>query len=210
MLMQENKNLPQLVWGLLRPRTEEFIAYVGIGVALAAVAVFLLASNGSLGADSESTVASIKQLVHNVAELMSGGDLWARFLLFGFWFIVGTISYFTVWFLINLAVDAYNDIVISTSFVHPRSFHQSDFWLSIIGRAVVRGSAAIALGFYTVFWFLIAAPLGIGAVQNILINTSLLNIAERLFFFGILILTTTHVAVILLRLVLLKPDLDKE
>lgn len=54
------------------------------------------------------------------------------------WFALGSILYLLFWTLIVTIVDGYNDIIVSTRFMHPRSFHQSDYWTAIVGRAFVR------------------------------------------------------------------------
>lgn len=54
------------------------------------------------------------------------------------WFALGSILYLLFWTIIVSIVDGYNDIIVSTRFMHPRSFHQSDYWTAIAGRALVR------------------------------------------------------------------------
>lgn len=59
------------------------------------------------------------------------------------WFAGGCVVYLLLWTLVVVVVDGYNNLVISSSFVHPKSFQQSKFWLAIAGRGLIRFSAGV-------------------------------------------------------------------
>jgi hypothetical protein len=206
--MQPNHSLAIRIWRFIKPSLEECIGYVlAIGV-LAGIGAYQLAAQGSIGVDTKGIINAASDAVSAAAAYLSSGSGWAQFFLFGFWFIIGAIAYFAAWFAINLIVDLYNDLVISAAFVHPRSFHQSDFWAAIVVRVLLRVVSGIALTFYIFFWLWIFAPLWIHvfekffsaplAIQNIIDATSAI--------IGVAI--TLHIAVVLLRLTLLHPPAD--
>jgi hypothetical protein len=202
--MHEEAGLSKVLWNFLRPQSEELITYLGVAFLLAGIAVYSLASNGTFGVDSQDFIASAKNIIHQTAAYVSTGSGWAKFFLFGFWFIVGAITYILIWFVTNIVIDVYNDIVISAAFLHPRSFHQSDYWASIAARTAVRIAAGIALGFYTVFWAWVFAPISIQMIGNMLLSKSALHTCLSALYFIISLGLTLHIAAILGRLVFLR------
>jgi hypothetical protein len=203
--MQQNSGLLATIWRFLRPETEELIAYITAIGALGGVAAFQLASTGQIGADSQDIIAAVQQGVTSTADYLSSGSGWARFFLFGFWFVIGAIAYFVVWFLINIAIDLYNDIVISAAFIHPRAFHQSEYWASIAARVTLRVLAAIALGFYMLFWLWVFAPFAVGRFKALIQYLNVQHVLEATVTLVAIVLTL-HVATVLIRLIRLKPN----
>ncbi len=57
--------------------------------------------------------------------------------------LFGAVLYILVWMLVVVIVDIYNNVVVSFSYRHPKSFHHSDFWLSIIGRTLFRAAIGV-------------------------------------------------------------------
>lgn len=206
--MHEPQGLLQSVWRFLRPQAEELVGYVAAVTILGAIAAYQLAAQGTIGLDNQDIIAATKNVIGSMATYLSSGTGWAKFFLFGFWFIVGAITYFLAWFIINVIVDVYNDIVISAAFVHPRSFSQSDYWASIIGRGAVRVMAGIALVFYGVFWIAVFAPLWTQQFQAYFQHLTDMRHAISLVTTIGLIAVTLHVATILVRLTLMKPNQD--
>lgn len=204
MLMDAPASLRQALWRLIRPDISEFIAYLLVAAGLFAFSLYQAASAGLIGTESKDLVTSFNEIVRSALVITRDGDTWARVFLFGFWFLLGTFAYFAIWFTINLLVDAYNNILISAAFVHPRSFHQSDYWLAVTGRAIVRLSALIALVFYTLFWVLILAPVWQDNFNAVIVapasRTGLIALGTTLA--GIAV--SLHIGTILLRLVVLR------
>lgn len=204
--MEEKGGLLSTLWRFIRPGAEETIAYVAAMVIIGGIATYQLALNGQIGSDSLDITSSLHNALTITTQYMSQGSGWAKFFLFGFWFIIGGITYAIAWAALTITIDIRNDIRISSTFIHPRSFHQSDYWASIIARTVLRAVSGIALLFYTVFWLWVFGPVWVnsnvklindpGSTQNI--------IGFIVSIFGIAF--TLHIATILLRLTLLKPN----
>ncbi len=109
-----------------------------------------------------------------------------------------------------MIIDLRNDLEISSSFVHPKSFHQSDYWVAIASRAVLRGAAGITLIFYGVGWIAAFAPVWTATFQALfgggLTREHVIDSATA--FIGIAL--TLHIAAILLRLTLLRAHYSYE
>lgn len=208
MIMEQKDSLLSTLWHFLRPGVEETIAYVATMVIIGGIATYQLAINGQIGSDSLDITASLNNAVSLTTQYMSQGSGWAKFFLFGFWFIVGGITYAIAWAAITITVDLKNDIRVSSTFIHPRSFHQSDFWLSIIARTILRAVSGIALLFYIVFWLWVFGPVWVNIDEKLINNP---GGSGNLLDFGLSIIgitLTLHIATILLRLTLLRPSRD--
>jgi hypothetical protein len=70
-----------------------------------------------------------------------------------FWGTVGLLLYTLLWSLFVMFVDVRSDIVVSEYFVHPRSFHKSNFWLATLSRRIVLVTAYLIIGIYIVLLF---------------------------------------------------------
>lgn len=120
------------------------------------------------------------------------------------WFLVGAVIYILLWAAIVIIIDGYNNILVSTAFIHPKSFHQSDYWAAIAGRALIRASA----------WLLILGGLvfGTGALISYGYSKSVEgwadnSILDALGIFGMVLLTGfvgMHTFTLLLRLALMR------
>jgi hypothetical protein len=206
--MNRRDSLLSTFWHFVRPQVEEVIAYVVVLVIIGGIATYQLAVNGQIGSDSLDITASLHNAITTTTQYMSQGSGWAKFFLFGFWFIVGGIVYAIAWAIITIVVDIRNDIRISSTFIHPRSFHQSDFWLSVVARTLLRAVSGIALLFYAVFWLWVFGPVWVNVDQR-LVND--LGNTKNLINFGLSIVgvvLTLHIATILMRLALLRPSRD--
>lgn len=206
--MEQKGGLLTLLWRFVRPEMDELFLYVAVAIIIAGVAAYQLAVNGQIGADSMDITSSMHHAFSMTGQYMSQGSGWAKFFLFGFWFIIGGIAYTVVWATITIIVDIRNDIRVSESFIHPRSFRKSDYWLSIVARTAVRAIAGIALLFYTVFWLWIFAPVYVNADERLINNTSDMRNVSDFLLSLIGIVVTLHIAAILIRLALLHPSRD--
>lgn len=203
MLMQETNDLRRALWRLLRPIPEEIAILVAVVAVTFAVATYQLTIGGSIDPESREAVTTLGGLVRDAIATFDGASIAAKLLLFGFWFMVGTILYFIVWFGISLVIDIYNDIVISAAFMHPRSFHQSQYWTAIAGRAAVRGLSGLGL---IVFGLLSIRLVGFGYVDAAKSLIQMPGLAAALTLLGstIVVVLVIHVCVILYKLAFLK------
>lgn len=208
--MSQNSGLSHLLWRFLRPEIDELVLYSTAAILIVGVAMYQLAVNGDIGTDSTDIISSFSNAISSTSLYLSRGTGWASFFLFGFWFIIGGIIYTLVWAISTIVIDIRNDLRISESFVHPRSFHKSDFWASIIARTAVRAIASIALIFYVVFWLWVFAPVAVSAAIRFFNNArSFSNILDMvLSLIGIII--TLHIVTVLIRLAMLRPSADNE
>lgn len=207
--MQKQGTLSTL-WRFIRPEPEELVAYLLVSFVLLGIAGYHVAIQGQIGSDSQDLIASFTTVKESLFNFFNATDGWGRFFLFGFWFFIGTTTYIIAWSIITMLVDLSNDIKVSSSFVHPKSFHQSDYWLSILSRIILRTAAGITLVFYGVFWILGFAPVWIISIQALFSRgTSAGHISD---FISALIgvAFTLHIGAILLRLMLLKAHYSYE
>jgi hypothetical protein len=75
-----------------------------------------------------------------------------------FWALVGLTLYSLLWALFVVLIDLRNDIVVSEHFLHPRSFHKSDFWLASISRRIIIVTAYTVIAAY-IFLLLSSLPI---------------------------------------------------
>lgn len=156
--MEEGTRLRRTFWRFIRPRSEEIILYTLIAAILFVVALYDVAVSGGINIDTKELFLLLNQAANNGIATITAAIGDNKLLLFGFWFIVGAVVYILLWFIANVLIDSYNNIVISAAFVHPKSFHQSEYWAAILARTVLRTVAAIALISYTYFWFKALLP----------------------------------------------------
>lgn len=204
--MKQRQGVSALFWRFVRPDIEELTVYIILSIVLACMAMYQLAVSGQIDRESLDITTSFRSAISGILAFMSEGSWWAKFFLFGFWFIVGGIAYSLVWATITLLVDLRNDIEVSASFVHPKSFRQGDYWASVVARAVLRGTSGIALVFYGVYWVMVFAPVYIAIFQRFFTDIGdVSNILSALMAIVWLFLSL-HLGAILLRLTLLKPS----
>jgi hypothetical protein len=207
--MQKQGSLATL-WRFIKPESEELVAYLLITFVLLGIAGYRVAIQGEIGSDSQDLIASFQHAKELLYEFFNAADGWGKFFLFGFWFCIGTVTYIIAWSIITMLVDLSNNIKISSSFVHPKSFHKSDYWLSIVSRLVLRTTAGIALVFYGVFWILGFAPVWMDSFQALFARgSSAVHISD--FITALIgVALTLHIAAILLRLMLLRAHYSYE
>jgi hypothetical protein len=64
-----------------------------------------------------------------------------------FWVFVGCVVYVLIWFVKNITINILNDIT-ADQYVHPKSYHRSSFWSSIIARRIFFWISVIILIVY--------------------------------------------------------------
>jgi hypothetical protein len=202
--MRDEGNLLRALWRFLRPEADEIIVYIIIAFVFVGYASYRLANTGSLGPESKDLLQAARDVIGQTTAVVSSGSGWARFFLFGFWFMIGTLAYFIVWFVCNIFIDVRNNIAISVAFIHPQSFHQSDYWGSLVLKTVLRCMAAIALIFYGLYWLKIIAPLALRAIESTLISSSILGIIVNATLFLTITWFSLHLATLLVRIALLR------
>lgn len=207
--MQKQGTLATL-WRFIRPEPEELVAYLLIIFVMLGLAGYHVVVQGQIGSDSQDLLASFSSVKESLFSFFNATDGWGRFFLFGFWFFIGTVTYIIAWSVITMLIDISNDIQVSSSFVHPKSFHKSDFWLSIVSRIVLRASAGITLIFYGVFWIVGFAPVWLNSFQALFSRGATASHITDFVTALIGVALTLHVGAILLRLMLLKAHYSYE
>lgn len=200
----QNHGTLHTLWRFLRPEPEELIAFILAIISMFGIAFYHVAVQGTIGADSQSLITTLSNSRETFLAFLSQDDSWGRFFLFGVWFIIGTIVYIISWAVITLIADINRDITVSSSFVHPQSFHQSNYWFAIVMRAILRTASGIALVFYGVFWIVGLAPVWIDSFEVILMNGLSLDKGIEALIALVSIVVTLHIAFILLRVMLLR------
>ncbi len=69
------------------------------------------------------------------------------------WFAIGSFLYLAIWALVVIAIDFYNDGVTSSNiFIHPRSFHQSSYWVAVLGRKLLQIASVVIFLFIVLLY----------------------------------------------------------
>jgi hypothetical protein len=198
------------LWRFLRPEPEELAAYVVIILTMLGLAIYHVAVQGKIGVESQDIITSLGSAKETLLSFTSRDDSWGAYALFGLWLVIGAAVYMIAWALITFIIDVNRDIEVSSSFVHPKSFHQSEYWTSIIMRGLLRGAGGIALILYTIFWATALAPVWLVSFEALFGNgvnqTHVLDSLAALF--GIAL--SLHIAAILLRVMLLRSHYSYE
>lgn len=202
----ENHSTLRTLWRFLRPESEELIAYVLVIMTMLVLAIYHVAVQGKIGTDSQGLITTLGSTWDTWLSFFNQDDKWGRFFLFGLWFFIGTVVYILSWALVTILIDINRDIKVSSSFVHPQSFHQSDYWTAILARFTLRITAGIALIFYASFWFAALAPVWLNSIEAVSANGfTKPNIIDAIAaVVGVAI--TLHIGAILLRIMLLRAE----
>ncbi len=208
--MQQKQSTLATLRRFIRPEPEELVFYLFALATMLGIAGYRVAVQGQIGEDSQSLIDGLGVAKETLFGFFNATDSWGRFFLFGLWFLIGTVTYIIAWAVITTLVDLSNDIKISSSFVHPKSFHQSDYWVSILSRAILRTSAGGALLFYGIFWLSAFAPVWISSFQSTFGHGFTGNHITD-FIVGLVgVAFSLHIAAILLRLMLLRAHYSYE
>lgn len=207
--MQEHRTIRTL-WRFIRPEIEEIIAYILATITLFSLAFYHVAIQGKIGADSRDLISTLSDSREAFLSFLSQDDSWGRFFLFGLWFIIGTVVYIIAWAIITLIHDINRDIRVSSSFVHPKSFHQSNYWFAILMRGLLRLTSGIALVFYGVFWIVALAPAWIHTFELVMTTGLTLSSGTEMLLSIVSLVITLHIAFILLRIMLLRAHYSYE
>ncbi len=206
----ENHSTVRTLWRFLRPEAEELIAYTLAVVSLFGLALYRVAVQGKIGTDSQGLISSLGDSADRFLDFLSQDPSWGRFFLFGLWFVIGTVVYFIAWALVTLVIDISRNITVSSTFVHPKSFHQSSYWSAIVARGILRIMSGIALVFYGIFWALALAPVWLDAFATALSSPFSSANAYQVFLTLVGIALTLHIGAILLRIMLLRAHYSYE
>jgi len=201
--MQE-KDATHVIWRFLRPEVEELVAYALILGSMLGFALYQVAVKGSIGDDSQSLITSISGVKDTFLEFLSQNDQLGTYFLFGLWFLIGAVVYMLLWTLATILIDMQRDIRVSSSFVHPQSWHKSDYWLSVAGRATIRLAGAIALVVYGVIWGTSFAPVWITSFETLFAQGATAAHVTDALVAAVGVALTLHLASILLRVTLLR------
>jgi hypothetical protein len=185
------------------------LLYAVIAVILFVIALYNGAISGVTSVDTTELFAQLTDALSGILQIITTEVGSNKLLLFGFWFIVGTAVYIFLWFITNILIDTYNNIVVSAAFVHPQSFHQSEYWAAILARVVLRVFAATALIAYIYFWIKALLPAWDYAYRASLSGLSLGGVINAIATAGMIVLTL-HLCTILFRIVRLSRSNDEE
>lgn len=118
-----------------------------------------------------------------------------------FWAFFGSIVYIFLWMAINFAIDLKNNLKISHSFVHPKSFHQSELWTSYILKIVFRIASLLLLILGSAYWLTTFMPTVMTVcrfyvLEDFPITTKLITLVSSY----LLLVISLHLLAILLRM----------
>jgi hypothetical protein len=152
----------------------------------------------------QDTVDTMFKFWSDIDYLYDLNSIWNNVSAVAFWALIGAVLYILIWSLVVIIVDSYNNLLISTRFVHPDSFHQSSYWAAIMARSLMRVVGAGVL--LVVFMWLLTDGLGqlfshsYAAFSNGLSLDNLSVLANiPLQFFAAMYLMTIALRVLLMR-----------
>lgn len=143
---------------LLSPTVLEVFVYFFGAVGAIVVGSYHLILTG-FNTDETTNQAPEKlvgEFTDKVLQSFQGGESSALLTTIVFWSIAGLAFAVGVWFLINIFIDMYNNVAISVSFTHNKSFSQSDYWLTFVFRIL-----------FQVLVFLVLIVMAIVFIKNI-------------------------------------------
>lgn len=200
--------LRKTIWRFIRPRSEEMVLYSLIAAIIFVMALYSVAVSGGISIDTKELFLLLSQAASGGLRTVTAAIGDNKLLLFGFWFVVGAIVYILLWFIANVIIDAYNNVVISAAFVHPKSFHQSEYWAAIAARNTLRVVSGLALISYAYFWVR-----GLLPAFNYAYKLSLTQLSAGSIINGaataLTIIFTLHICTILFRIVMLSKSEDE-
>lgn len=118
------------------------------------------------------------------------------------WSVIGAFAFAVLWVVINVLADLKNNLKVSASFVHPKSFHQSTFWGAYVYRLLFKSSIVILLVAGGALWITKFLPAMFTAIQLIVSDTQVLSRIIGIIAVWIIILASLHMFVVFLRLLL--------
>lgn len=193
-----------VIWRFLRPEVEELVAYVAILASMLGYALYNVTVRGAIGTDSQDLLFSITNAKQSLLEFMSQSDGLGTLFIFGLWVLIGTVVYLLSWVLITVLIDISRNVEVSSSFVHPRSFNQSDYWFSVVVRASIRLAGAVALIVFASVWATSFAPVWIVSFESLFAQglsvDNMMDAGAAIIGVGL----TLHIGAILLRTALLR------
>jgi hypothetical protein len=142
---QDKQSHAQKILSIVRISGTELV------IAACVIAILMLIGAVSAYLEELSAVAEVRTLFSLIGENI--GDFFntplvTNIVTLFFWGLVGLILYSLLWSLFVMFMDISSDIVVSQYFVHPRSFHKSNFLLAALSRRVIVITAYLVIGIY--------------------------------------------------------------
>jgi hypothetical protein len=186
---------------LLKLTWTETILYLTVGLLIPLVSALVVVFEKNGFQDSVNTILKFWSDIDYLYDLNS---IWNNVSAVIFWALLGSILYTLIWSIVVIIIDSYNNLLISTRFVHPDSFHQSSYWAAIIARTLLRIVGAGV--FLVILMWLITNGLGqlfshsYSAIESELSSESLrLLISVPLKFCSAMYLMTISIRVMLMK-----------
>jgi len=207
MIMSKNKqeNLFFTFLEVIRPTGLESIFFIiaGLFSAFSSELVPFLQKSPTIAYDA----AIVKRVAVNLLKFIDGGRSSPLLSTAFVWFVVGGFVYIMGWILLVIIIDIYNDLVVSYAFIHPNSFQQSKYWTAIIGRVILRVTAAAMLLIGLILSVTEFMPYLYAKSTNTWMGANFAAKASSIFLIIFLVFLALQFAVIMLRLSFLKKRL---
>lgn len=121
-----------------------------------------------------------------------------------FWSAGGAVIYIIIWFITGIIRNLANDVSIALVFSHPKSFHQSDYWVSYGAILGFRAATVILIIFYALFFLQFIYPTIVNSLSETALTSPYWQIAIYFALFSFLLMVAIHLFVILARLYVLR------
>lgn len=202
--MSDRQTITRELWRFLRIEPEEAVLFSVIMTGLVAIAAYQVFITDQVAHQAQDVTVTLMTARDTIYSFFNSEDKWGRIFLFGFWSIIGAVVYAIAWGITTVTLNFKRDFEVSASFTHPKSFHNSDYWAAILGRAALRTSAAVGLLFYCIFWLVAFAPSWVESM-SIYVARGVTTIEIIDIFANLIVLwLSMHAAAILVRIALLK------
>lgn len=153
-------------WYFVSPTVYEAIIYV-----LLSVVLLLLGAHKTLTTDlgaAQNAGSNLQLTPSDFTSILQAQNWTAVVSTVFFWGMVGLMLALVGWAMINTVIDLYNTYVVSTNFMHPRYFQQSDWWGDYLLHMAVRVVTGSIIIIYVFLLTRFIYPMWLDLFQNIL------------------------------------------
>jgi len=137
--------------------------------------------------------------------LDSSNSIFSSLITVLFWAAVGAILYVALWIIFSAIKDYLFEIKVSLFFVHPNSFKESQHWLAVISRGILKIATSIVLVVYSIVFIKALYPALLDQFTSGLLVRTFRSITVDTIGSIILMLTAIYIFSFLIRILFPRP-----
>lgn len=152
------------------------------------------------GAQQDAILRDFKQALFGWIDRFEFAD---RLVTFGFWMVIGTMSYILVWIIFTVVNDLISDVELGVTLIKPNDFDSNAHWSMTAGSFIFRVSSLIAVLIYLSFFIAVILPDLTQVFSRVLLGFSWLALLKSLLAV-IMLALSMHIFIVLMRLFALR------